>query len=266
MRQERSPTFIWKKLTLASALGPGQKLVFAKGVEIKPEMLLRARNMDDDDLSARMDIEIYFTAEFKSGTKKKSLLFYLVRPIEYVFGSKLRVQPDKRKEKQLVQKLRKKLMGLPAHIKHTVTITISQTQTTADSQSVSIQGSTEKTRGSEVKLTVPFSELLEGLELEASFSSEVKEAIAYSYTTEHSFSSEEGGSYSDTFELSPVRGKGKYRQVIIEPKLKAVPIDKVYHYTQVNEFGMAGKVEALDIPFIYKIDGWHINVDEFGDE
>jgi hypothetical protein len=259
-------TSIWKKLALAGSMGPKQKLVFGKGVEVKQDMLQMARAIDNDDLSARMDIEVYFTKGFGGEhNKKKSLLFYLVRPIEYVFGTTFSVKPDKKKERTLVISLRKRLMAVPAHLKTSVSITISKTDTSAQSQTFNVQASTERTSGQEIKLTIPFSKLLDGLGLEASLSKEVKEAIAYSYTTEQSFSSEEGQSVTYSVELPAVRNKYKYRQIFLEPKLTAVPIDKAYHYTDINELGIAGKVEEIDIPFMYKIDGWNINIDEFTD-
>jgi hypothetical protein len=261
---------IWKKIPLAATMKPGEEKKFGSVIALSQAMLQKARNASDDDLSARMDVEVYYTNQeyftAREYVQKKSLAFYLVRPVEYVFGTRLRVKPDRKKEQQLISQLRTNLFSIPTNIKTTVTIGISKTETTTDGKTFTFSQSHESSEKTEVSVKIPFSALVEGLEIGASNATEVKDAIAHSYSQEKSFSSQTGDSFTYTLEIPTAPGKGKYRHISIEPKLVAIPIDKAFHYGQINDYGMAGKVEEVNIPFIYKIDGWHVNANEFGND
>lgn len=246
---------IWKTISLAKWIQPGEKKIYQ--IEIPADMLKAARELDNNDFTARLDVEVRYSMK-RPGTynyiKPVGTAFRIVKPVEYVFGSKLEKKPDKNKEAILKDKMKVFVAGLPTNVEAEITVSNSTKQANTTGVTANFEFTQSQSSKKEASITIPVASLFE---ITGGASTEVSSAITRSYGTEHTFSSEIENVITTHIRLPVDTKKGKQRTVYLVPDLQAVPIQAIYSYSKINDFGQPQKIEMFNnVSYIYKILGW----------
>lgn len=250
---------IWKTITLAKWIQAGEKKTYQ--IEIPPDMLKSARAMDDNDFTARLDVEVRYSMK-KPDTynfiKRVGIPFRIVKPVEYVFGKALDKKPDAKKEAELKDKMKVFLTGIPTSVEAEITVSNSKKQATSQGITTSFEFTDTRTSKKEASITIPVGELFE---ISGGISSEVSSAITRSYATEQTFSNEIENVITTHIKLPVERKKGRDRTVYLVPDIVPVPIEAIINYGRINDFGQPQKIQMFkNVRYIYKILGWRFKI------
>ena len=273
---------IYKRIDLPKAIAPGTTVSYT--LEIPPWLLQAARDMDDNDLSVRLDVEFYWQEkqpDFWWGStytnyknKPFGIAFQLVKPVEYVFvnGKKESVRKEyTAKVDAFIRSTRIHIIRLNAKAKGKLTISKSETKTTANGieNNVTVGNETSEKKEIGVKTApVPFLKLAE---ISGSYSYEEKNSISRSYTTQKSFTDESGVTMGTEIDLTAYSGRKKYRDVYLSPIVKAIMVKRIVIYddggkNKPNLNGMAMKASVKDgFQPIFVIGGWFLDENNFTD-